>query len=141
MSQQKQEEAENLRELLRQHWLHCRHLENERTGFLLAYIGSIASILGFVFFKTGLEWTIVIPMILTVLAFLLTKRWSDAFEQHRKTVSKLARTLWLESGGEEQTDPTMDIPARGIFKVFRTRHLFYSFYVVILIGLIVLLVS
>jgi len=140
MSQKEPEEAENLRELLRQHWLHCRHLENERTAFLIAYIGSIAAILGFVFFKTGLEWTIVVPLLLTVLALLLTKRWSDAFEQHRKTVSELTRILWLESGGEMPLDPTMNITARNIYRVFKTRHLFYSFYFVILGALIALLV-
>lgn len=141
MSQQENEKAENLRELLRQHWLHCRHLENERTVFLIAYIGSIASILGFVFFKTGLEWTIAVPILLTVLALLLTKRWSDAFEHHRKTVSELTKILWLESAGEAPLDPTMNITARNIYRVFKTRHMFYSFYLVILGALIILLAA
>lgn len=139
MSQQENEKAENLRELLRQHWLHCRHLENERTVFLIAYIGSIASILGFVSFKTGLEWTIVVPILLTVLALLLTKRWSDAFEQHRKTVSELTKILWREFAVEPPLDPTMNITARNIYRVFKTRHMFYSFYFVILGALIILL--
>ena len=139
MSQQSTERDANLRTLLEQHWLHCRHLENERTAFLLAYIGSVASILGFVSFRTGLAWTIMIPTLLTLLALLLCKRWSDAFEQHRGVVNKLMDTVGSESGvGLLST--TMTIHARGIFKIVKTRHIFYLFYLVILVALVVLCV-
>ena len=129
---------ENVRKLLEQHWLHCRHLETERTWFLLAYIGSIASIVGLMYFRTGLKWLIIIPIVLTLLGLLLTKRWSDAFEKHRRSVNTLIGKLQLKSNEKETMDLTMDVPASPLFKLFRTRRLFYLFYLLMLIALIVL---
>ena len=131
-------DPENVRKLLEQHWIHCRHLESERTWFLLAYIGSIASIVGLIYFRTELKWLIVIPILLTLLGFLLTKRWSDAFEKHRSSVNALISMLQLKSDKSESVDLTMDVPASPLFKLFRTRRLFYLFYLLMLIALIFL---
>lgn len=129
MSQQQGEKAENLRELLRQHGLHCRHLENERTGLLFAYIGSVASTTG-LWYLTRLEWLLIISIFLTLVAFLLTRRWSQAFEMHEKSVDEIIGKLGYGSYG-------MDVPAGWFSKVFRTRVLFYLFYLFMFVALII----
>ncbi|MBI4283608.1 MAG: hypothetical protein HY663_03975 [Chloroflexi bacterium] len=133
------ENAENLRVLLKEHADHSRHLENERTGLLFAYIGSTASIIGLTY-SLGAKYLganarliLVIPILLTLVTFLLTKRWSQAFETHEGMVDNIIIKLGYPEYG-------MDVPANWFFKYARTRRLFYSFYVLILALLILLIV-
>ena len=132
---QEEESNEDLRALLQHHGQHCRHLETQRTTFLLAYIGSVASILGFIYFRTNIEWTIVIPILLTILALALTIRWGNAFEEHRKRIGMIVSKLDTKGITE---DLSLNIRAGRFFSVFRTRVLFYSFCIVLLIGLIIM---
>jgi len=87
--------------------------------------GGIASILGFIYFKTRVEATIVIPILLTLIGFLLTIRWTYAFEKHRRSVDKIIGELGLSK--VKGVNLTMHILAGRFFKVFRTPALFYLF--------------
>ncbi|MFC1592542.1 hypothetical protein ACFL4C_00810 [Candidatus Omnitrophota bacterium] len=119
----------------------------------------MASILGFTYFsKIEAKWVIVIPMLLTLLGFLITKRWSDAFEKHRRSVNALIKELGLTFDTTNTVDLTMDVPAMRILpesisgekvlrplqqivnELFRTRHLFYWFYFIIFVALVFLII-
>lgn len=146
---------ENLGKLLEQHWDHCRHLENERTGLFIGYVGSMVAILGSLYLaKVGVftivnplgRWIMIIPLIFTLLCFSLTWRWGQSFEKHRRVVNAI---IWnLEVGkiinkdGKEvpKQDMDMDIPTNWFFHLFRTRWLFNSFYLFISFIFILLIV-
>jgi len=164
VSQQEREEAENLRELLRQHWLHCRHLESERAWFMSVYAAITGGMFAFMAYSSGsLDntepqswWPLYFLIMLTFFGFVLTIRWTYVFEYHRKVVNELARVLGLKSGVKLSLEPTMDSPVmrilpksirgkripcclhRLIDKLFRTRYWFPLFYFIILIGLAIL---
>src|SRR4030042_5583339 len=156
MSKQQDERTENLRELLRQHWNHCRHLESERAWFMNAYAivvgGAMAFLIGM-----GVEDVATLPsnrlfqifivflIGLTFFGFFHTMRWTYAFECHRIKVNTLTRIIWGEGGFNARVplDPTMvippmEIPPKFIKGFFRTRHWFSLFYFFILIGLLVI---
>ena len=128
MSQQWDEKSENLRELLRQHWLHCRHLESERAWFMSVYAAIIGGVAAFVTFgstgdsSVGIEgiglhmwWLVCFLVILTFVGFFLTIRWTHAFESHRVKVNKISRVLWSTAEVDISLDPTMNIPPLHIF--------------------------
>ena len=151
MNHQENEKAENLRELLRQHWLHCRHLESERAWFMSVYAAITGGMFSFMAY-TGLQtsWPLYFLIGLTFFGFFHTIRWTYAFECHRKKVNELAWIVWLDSGVEVKSalDPTMEIPpmriipdsrcGKKINELFRTRYWFPLFYFFILVGLAIL---
>lgn len=157
MAQQNREKAENLRKLLEQHWLHCRHLESERAWFMSIYAAITGGVLAFTA-QTGFEltWPLYFLVMLTFFGFFHTIRWIYAFECHRAKVNEIARVIWSESKAPADIDPTMDIPAMHILPesiwkkktpeglkrtfngIFRTRYWFPLFYLVILVGLVIL---
>jgi len=134
MSQQESEKAENLRELLRQHWLHCRHLESERAWFMSVYAAITGAMLTYLFTADMMRlWPLIFLIFLTAVGLLLNIRWMQAFEHHRRLVKETASKIGVTA--------EVDVPAKHIWKILRTRYLFPSFYCIILIGLIVLLVT
>jgi predicted dehydrogenase len=158
--QEPEQTQENLRKLLEQHWLHCRHLESERSWFMNAYAVVVGGVVAFIIggeLKPSLIFYFLFAflVIFTFVGFFLTTRWTYAFEYHRIRVNKLAKILWLESGSKASLDPTMDIPAihilpeficgiripdscrRRVDDLFRTRYWFALFYLFILIGLLI----
>lgn len=129
MSNQQDERAENLRELLRQHWRECQHIESERAWFMNAYAVVVGGALAFIIgmksgeieaFETSVLFHVLIVFIVvfTFFGFFHTLRWTYAFECHRKRVNEFATILWLESGAKVPLDPTMDIPAMHIVPAF-----------------------
>lgn len=162
MAQSKQK-VENLRVLLEQHWLHCRHLESERSWLMNAYAVVVGGVAAFIVGK-GVEPSLIFYFLLSFLVvftfagFFLTTRWIYAFECHRRRVNKLVKILWLESGSKAGLAPAMDmdIPAipilpesifgrrrildsfrRRVNELFRTRYWFALFYLFILIGFVI----
>jgi hypothetical protein len=142
---QSKQAAENLRMLLEQHWLHCRHLESERAWFMSIYGAVVGGILAFI--AKGLDTSLGLNnfplfyvlisflIILTFFGFFLTLRWIYAFECQRSRVNELAKVLLPMSGGGTPSYLTIDIPEEGFFKVFSTKILFPLFYLVVLIGI------
>lgn len=126
MTHQDEQKAENLRELLNQHWLHCRHLESERAWFLNVYGLVIAGVLTYTVYKHTTPSFPSSPfhllsdflVVLTFIGFFLTLRWTYAFECHREKVNSLARIIWSESGVKSMLNPTMDIPPMDIAPSF-----------------------
>jgi len=140
-----QEKAENLRKLLEQHWLHCRHLESERAWFMNVYMVAMGGVLTLIAFKGPVSPLPFYFLIwLTFSGFFHTLRWTYAFECHRKKVNELIRILWSETGVKTPMDPTMDIPPMFIVperfqkvgELFRTRYWFPFFYFIILLGFV-----
>ena len=146
--------ADSLGVLLEQHWLHCRHLESERSWFMNAYavvVGGVAAFISTTELKPSpiLVFLVGFIIVFTFVGFFLTTRWTYSFECHRKKVNELSRILWLVSGRNELFDPTMDIPAMYILpgsnwfskivnEWFRTRYWFPLFYLLISLGLVYL---
>jgi hypothetical protein len=148
---QSEQEVENLRTLLEQHWLHCRHLESERAWFMSIYGAVAGGILAFIakasdtnlclnnfpLFYTLISFLIV----LTFFGFFLTLRWAFTFEEHRERVEAILKKLKLSElklNGKE-VNLTMYIPREGFFKVFNAKILFPLFYLVVLIGVTLVL--
>ena len=163
MPQQDERRAGNLRELLEQHWLHCRHLENERAWFLNIYGLVMAGVLTYITYMedisspTSLHFHLLFNflVILTFVGFFLTSRWVYAFECHREKVNILAKILWTESGFTSALDPTMNISSIDVIpefrkggkpwqwfrkfvnEILRTRYWFPLFYFIILLGFVI----
>jgi hypothetical protein len=124
------EETKVRLKLIEHHWLHCRHIENERGWFMIYYViaiagGSIYSLSPENFIS---PWFPYFVILFTFFGFYQTLRWSYAFENHRNNVNSLIIEI-----GEKL--PTMDIPPLRLWKagiVFRTRYLFPLFYLIIL---------
>jgi len=163
--QQSHEEYENLRKLLEQHWLHCRHLESERAWFMNAYIlilnavfifmnrGSL-SLISFTFMSSkpsspvSCSSSLLLLLIITFFGLLLNLRWIYAFEHHRERVNiiikKIVKITWPELN--TTLDLTMSIPKMEIWPkplntlndLFSTRVCFPLFYLSILVYLVVL---
>lgn len=160
MIQQDEQRAGNLRTLLEQHWLHCRHLESERAWLLNVYGLVMAAVLTYLV-TTGatpsplFHFLLDFLVILAFFGFFLTSRWVYAFERHRETVNILAEVIWRESRVDSALDMTMNIPPiqvlpesikgrkipkrlRGFAnETFRTRYWFPLFYFIILLGFVV----
>lgn len=158
MTHQDERSNGNLRVLLEQHWLHCRHLESERAWFLNVYGIVTGGTLAYVASETVTPSPLFYFLIvLTFIGFFLTLRWTYAFECHRGKVNILARIIWSESGVKSMLNPTMDIPPMDIApsfiitpsfekkeipkrlqkqvnEIFRMRYWFPLFYFIILVG-------
>jgi len=142
---QQNNDPENVRKLLEQHWLHCRHLESERAWFMSVYAVITGGVLAFMAQRGsetlgGLQilWPLYFLIVLTFFGFFHTTRWTYAFECHRKRVNSFARIIWSNS----EIDPTMEIPPMEIplpkklakvKGVFKTRYWFPAFYFVVLV--------
>jgi hypothetical protein len=148
---QSEQKFENLRTLLEQHWLHCRHLESERAWFMSIYGGVAGGILAFIakasdtslcLNKFPLFYALIsFLIVLTFFGFFLTLRWAFTFEEHRDRVKAILEELELSKlkfNGKE-VDLTMNIPREGFFKVFNAKILFPLFYLVVLIGVTLVL--
>jgi hypothetical protein len=145
---QSEQRVENLRTLLEQHWLHCRHLESERAWFMSIYGGVAGGILAFITKASDTNLClnnfplfyalISFLIILTFFGFFLTLRWAFTFEEHRGRVEAILEELELKLSGKG-VDLTMDIPREGFFKVFNAKTLFPLFYLVVLIGITLVL--
>lgn len=147
---QSEQKVDNLRVLLEQHWLHCRHLESERAWFMNAYVVVVGVVAAFIAGR-GLEISLPFYFLLsflvvfTFVGLFLTTRWIYAFECHRIRVNKLASIIWLSCNVEVPLDPTMEIPPLHVMpprlrkadEIFRTRYWFALFYLFILIGLVI----
>ncbi len=134
MSQQNGEKDANLRTLLEQHWLHCRHLESERAWFMSVYAAITGGMLTYIFTSDTIQlWPLSFLIFLTFVGLLLNLRWIQAFEHHRRMTKETASKLGITA--------EVDVPARHIWRILRTRFLFPSFYFIILVGLIILLTT
>lgn len=153
----KGEKVENLRQLLEQHWMQCRHIENERSSYLIygAVTGGISAFAylnlnttapsNYLLFYFVLSFLIIV----NYFGFLLTLRWIYGFEYHRQQVNSIIEKLLDSSPEYENKKPDMTVPAilflpehiitstgydtfnetiSGFF--FGTRYLFPLFYLV-----------
>jgi len=134
MGTQEDPMIESLRRLFEQHWLHCRHLEYERAGFASIYAAIVGGVLAYISVGGMVElWPLYFLMALTLVGLGLTARWTYAFEYHRRKIKETASALGINAA--------VDIPAKCIFTILRTKYLFPLFYVVVLVGLIFLVVT
>jgi hypothetical protein len=124
------------RELMRLHWEQCKHIETERYWFMSVYAAVTGVMLGLIFRTdipidpTGKTWLYIFLIALTNIGFLINIRWMQAFEHHQSQIKK--------EGSKLKIDPHIDVPHKGIFNIFRTKYLFPLFYLIILIGLLIL---
>lgn len=120
--------------LLEQHWLHARHIESERAWFMSVYAAIAGGMLTYMSASgaAGL-WPICFLIALTLVGLCLTIRWKQAFDHHRSKIEETARSLHMAAD--------VNVLARHVWKILRTRYLFPSFYFIVLVGLIVLLVT
>lgn len=157
------DEKGNIRKLLEQHWLQCRHIETERALFMSMYAAIVGGILAFVSKGTVISpnsyifITLVLFLIgLTFFGYFLTLRWVHSFECHRNKVNEFVKILCSINDISIPLDPTMNIPPikvtpryiinwkipRWINKIdviFRTRYWFPLFYFAVLVGSTILL--
>ncbi len=131
---------ENLRELLTQHWEHCRHMENERTWFLVSYIIGMSTLLGQTADQTNaLKWVLPVAILPTIVGLVLSIRWGQAFETHREQFDAIIPLLGvppIKVDGKEDK-PDMVVKAGKFYKKFPTRYWFNMFYGISLVGLVV----
>jgi hypothetical protein len=142
--QEPEQTQENLRELLEQHWLHCRHVENIRSQFMQVYAAIIVGFLGgftYLFYKEKLisSWSGLISLFFVILvsliSLLLILRWSITHEFHRQKVNTIADQISPDKSiGRAMDVPPMRLP-RWLSRRLRTRYLFPIFHFLIIIVL------
>ncbi len=96
MSQQQREKAENLRALLEQHWLHARHVENERLWFTNIFGIVVAGLLAVIFTaedpQLSKQFAIYIGFLilaLSLIGYFLCKSWRAPFIEHTSLAKKM----------------------------------------------------
>jgi hypothetical protein len=140
VSHAKEIKAENIREVLRQHGAHGRHVENERTWFLVSYLIGISTLLGQTADQTNvLKWVLPVAILPTVVGLVLSIRWGQTFEHHREQFDAIIPLLGvppIKVDGKEDK-PDMVIKTGWFYKKFPTRFWFNMFYSITLIGLVV----
>ncbi len=97
----KQLDDDILIELLLTNLEHARHVENERLSFNSIYIAVVAGFFALAFdFGNPLltMFFIGILLIISLIGFLFTKRWSDVFAGHTEKAKQIALLLY----GEEE---------------------------------------
>jgi hypothetical protein len=130
MNNQQEEKNKTLRELLRQHWLHCRHIETERAWFMNVFAIVTGGIIAYAFKDSKIElWPIYFLIAFTVIGLLLNIRWKQAFNHHRDKVKATVRKLGIRG--------IVWVPPAKC-KILSTGYFFIYFYAIILIGLIIL---
>jgi hypothetical protein len=83
---------------------HARHVENERLSFNSIYIAVVAGFFALAFdFANPLltMFFIGILLIISIIGFLFTKRWSDVFAEHSRKAQEIALLLY---GDEKAND-------------------------------------
>lgn len=141
MSTEEEIRNANLRELLIQHWQHYRHIETERYWFMSVYAAVVGVLLGIIF-KTDLTtdkiydiWLLVFLIVLTIIGSLINVRWMQTLIVLSKNIGEIATMLDIEE------EIQFEALSTGIWKVLRTRYLFLSFYVIVLLGLFALVIT
>jgi hypothetical protein len=130
MSKQQDERSKNLRELLRQHWDHCRHIESERAWFMSVFAAITGGTLAYILTSsTESQWPFYFLMLLTAIGLLLNIRWTQAFNHHRDKVKETAKTLGINGD--------VWAPSSKLL-ILKTGYLFIAFYALTFIGLIIL---
>jgi len=84
-------------------------------------------------------WIILFLIWTTVVGFLLTIRWSEAFDSLREKVNAIILSMNLAIVKDEKgniVDLTMNVPAGRFFRIFRTKRLFYAYYCGMLVALV-----
>ena len=136
MSQPEQEKGENLRALLEQHWLHARHLENERLWLTNIYMLIVGALLAYTFGRgeAGFwPWSIlVIIFILSLIGFFMSHSLRIPFYYHSRMADIIQIKEWglpynyfyrkkeVKTKGRFRFDPT---------KFFHFHATFYWLYI------------
>lgn len=127
----------SLRELYIQHWLHVRHLENERLNLTSLYAllvgGGVIFLFGQNLSKIVQVWLLIFLLIVTVAIGLIVYRLGNRLKEYRINVDeKIAKAAGLASY-------LVSRPMRG-GGPFRTHYLLAVVYLGAFIGLGVLLI-
>ena len=94
MDSQDVEQAENLRRVYEQNWLHARHIENERLWFTNIYAVVMAASLALMSEK-GLIWPLVtFLLILSLLGFFMCYALRGPFIRHSRMSEIILRREW-----------------------------------------------
>jgi len=95
---------EILAELMIANLKHARHVENERLSFNSIYIAVVAGFFALAFdFANPLltMFFIGILLIISIIGFLFTKRWSDVFDEHSRKAQQIALLLYGDEAANE----------------------------------------
>lgn len=102
-----QERAKNLRTVFEQHWLHARHVENERLWFTNIYALTVGGLLAFTYGKaedasfSPWPWQILVAiLLLSLLGLFMSHSMRIPFLRHHT----LAQVIQLKEWGLPYTD-------------------------------------
>lgn len=98
MDSQDIEQAENLRRVYEQNWLHARHVENERLWFTNIYALVMAASLALMSTKGLILPLATFLLILSLLGFVMCHALRIAFIRHSRTSDIILRWEWQLKG-------------------------------------------
>ena len=97
MSHAKETKAANIRALIQLHGEHSRHIENERTWYLVSYMIGIGTLLSQTAAnKDVLKWILPVLLVPTAVGLALCVRWSKAFDIHKNIIDELVVQLGIK---------------------------------------------
>jgi len=142
-------------DLLKENWTHGRHVETERLDFTSIYVAIVGGTLAFIGndFNVRTMWPIFsFLLIFSFLGFELSKKWGNVFDAHMKKVQEILNELKdidvkglgfvvLPRFNIEPSTPKGWDKAYYVIKNWRrTKNLFNSFYIIMIIIWSVLLI-
>ena len=85
-------------DLLKENWIHGRHVESERLQFTNFYGAIVAGTLSIIGNKLDLKSTnslsvLLFLLTLSVLGFLLSRKWGNVFDNHMANVKNIVKDL------------------------------------------------
>jgi len=147
MDSQDVEQAENLRRVYEQNWLHARHIENERLWFTNIYAVVMAASLALMSEK-GLIWPLAtFLLILSLLGFFMCYALRGPFIQHSRMSEIILRREWQlkdysvfysrKEQPEDKTYKTGEVKSKFV----SLNDVFYYFYMLGISGSTILLMQ
>jgi lysylphosphatidylglycerol synthetase-like protein (DUF2156 family) len=128
----------SLIEALHENWLHARHLESERLWFTNIYAIIVVGVLTL---REGNKYsyqTFLFLIIFSILGLIVTLKTAHDYENHIAAIERITQRLNLS---EYMVLPTSFTEAASVWKVFKVRNTFMTFYVVMIVIWIYMLLS
>ncbi len=122
-------------EIVKENWLHARHVESERMWFTNIFaaitVGTVAYLS-----KVGLQVPpLLVLLIFSLFCFLVTIKLNASFAGHMKAIESIFEDGKIALGNQNEWRKYMGMPLREgiIWKILRVSILSISFYVLAII--------
>lgn len=136
---------ELIEEAFEQHWLHGRHVENERLWFTTIYgaiTAAIYTILGQSGFDKNLYPLLISHIILSVFGLVVALKLSAEFHRHNEIANKILEEYNPEFALRpiERSRP-QGVVIKSVRQIFTVKNSFFQLYVLLILSSVTILIT